>query len=70
MKFCDSKEKEMLCGLGHHLRYLMVFDALSKHYHQKSENGWVLISLESSLARIASNRLQRGIEAGESINDL
>jgi hypothetical protein len=30
VEFCDSKEKERLCGLGHHLRYLMVFDALSK----------------------------------------
>ena len=71
MKFCDSKDKEMLCGSGHHLRYLMAFDAHSlKHYHQKSENGWVLIALESSLARIATNRLERGTEAGQYINYL
>ena len=35
MKFCDSKEKEMLCGLGHHLRHLIVFDALSKTVSSK-----------------------------------
>jgi hypothetical protein len=60
----------MLCGLGHHLRYLIVFDALSKTLSSKVGKWLVLISLESSLARIASNRLERGIEAGESINDL
>ncbi len=52
------------------MRYLIVFDALSKTLSSKVGKWLVLISLESSLARIASNRLERGIEAGESINDL